>query len=299
VKTGTSLVIALALSAGCWNQPGVTDENANEETLKLDSQTAENISGTYRKGRTSISLLSETDLLRGRVLIARPDRTEVITLSHDGPDVTISVLGKLSTGHGATNPDTTSMQRTGDAEAFKALILTPEFALLPPLSAALNQQGLTAEGSAAAKAIHDLAAHAGRMLQAASTAEVQRLALTHCIREICNPDEIFNTTTCSCELPDRPEDHGEAPPACNPRAYSDLRSDPCHDDCRGLCGPGCGGAPVSDECWKFVCGDCGYHAGCAVHDDMCGVCYDTFGLGWAACAICLTPIAVFVARIGC
>jgi hypothetical protein len=34
------------------------------------------------------------------------------------------------------------------------------------------------------------------------------------------------------------------------------------NDCYGMCGPGC-------DCWSWVCGDCCYHWGCAVHDDWC------------------------------
>jgi hypothetical protein len=34
------------------------------------------------------------------------------------------------------------------------------------------------------------------------------------------------------------------------------------NDCYGMCGPGC-------SCWSWVCGDCCYHYGCAVHDSWC------------------------------
>jgi hypothetical protein len=34
------------------------------------------------------------------------------------------------------------------------------------------------------------------------------------------------------------------------------------DGCYGMCGPGC-------SCWSWVCGDCCYHWGCAVHDSWC------------------------------
>jgi hypothetical protein len=34
------------------------------------------------------------------------------------------------------------------------------------------------------------------------------------------------------------------------------------DDCYGMCGPGC-------SCWSWICGDCCYHYGCAVHDSWC------------------------------
>jgi hypothetical protein len=35
-----------------------------------------------------------------------------------------------------------------------------------------------------------------------------------------------------------------------------------NNDCYGMCGPGC-------SCWSWVCGDCCYHYGCAVHDSWC------------------------------
>jgi hypothetical protein len=34
------------------------------------------------------------------------------------------------------------------------------------------------------------------------------------------------------------------------------------NDCYGMCGPDC-------SCWSWVCGDCCYHYGCAVHDSWC------------------------------
>jgi hypothetical protein len=37
---------------------------------------------------------------------------------------------------------------------------------------------------------------------------------------------------------------------------------PTANECYGMCGPGC-------TCWSWVCGDCCYHYGCAVHDSWC------------------------------
>jgi hypothetical protein len=34
------------------------------------------------------------------------------------------------------------------------------------------------------------------------------------------------------------------------------------NSCYGMCGSGC-------SCWSWVCGDCCYHGGCAVHDSWC------------------------------
>jgi len=45
------------------------------------------------------------------------------------------------------------------------------------------------------------------------------------------------------------------------KAYCDAYPN-ANNDCYGMCGPGC-------DCWSWVCGDCCYHWGCAVHDDWC------------------------------
>jgi hypothetical protein len=39
-------------------------------------------------------------------------------------------------------------------------------------------------------------------------------------------------------------------------------SRPTANSCYGMCGPGC-------SCWSWVCGNCCYHYGCAVHDSWC------------------------------
>ena len=47
-------------------------------------------------------------------------------------------------------------------------------------------------------------------------------------------------------------------PFCNKKTCP-----PCQEDeCMGLCGKNC-------SCWKFVCGDCCFHQGCADHDVCC------------------------------
>jgi hypothetical protein len=42
----------------------------------------------------------------------------------------------------------------------------------------------------------------------------------------------------------------------------DLSGDPYGNQCDGMCGYGC-------SCWGWVCGDCCWHYGCAVHDSWC------------------------------
>ena len=58
---------------------------------------------------------------------------------------------------------------------------------------------------------------------------------------------------------------------------------PGNDECFGMCGRGCG-------CWKWSCGDCCYHKGCAAHDTECRKC------SWrhpGACAACVSMAPFF------
>ena len=52
----------------------------------------------------------------------------------------------------------------------------------------------------------------------------------------------------------------------DPLPVADAKGEYCDrptaNDCYGMCGPGC-------SCWSWVCGDCCYHYGCAVHDSWC------------------------------
>jgi hypothetical protein len=101
-----------------------------------------------------------------------------------------------------------------------------------------------------------------------------------CIREICEWPKAWNQKECACLPPDDPSARGEGNSiTCYPTDYPDLRNDPRHDDCHGMCGNDC-------NCWPVVCGDCGYHVGCAVHGEFCATCYDTYGLAVPACAVC-------------
>ena len=67
---------------------------------------------------------------------------------------------------------------------------------------------------------------------------------------------------------------GIRPPSLQPQGntgYCDAYPN-ASDSCYGMCGPGC-------DCWSWVCGDCCYHYGCAVHDSWCRegewyFCYD-------------------------
>jgi hypothetical protein len=54
---------------------------------------------------------------------------------------------------------------------------------------------------------------------------------------------------------------GQLAPVPGANGYCDAYPNQ-NNDCYGMCGPGC-------DCWSWVCGDCCYHYGCAVHDSWC------------------------------
>jgi hypothetical protein len=302
-KVSVGMMIALAGSAACNEIPS-SGGGGGAEALVTEGSTPDVVSGTYRRGGASLRFQSQLDPIQGEMVFTRPDHSELFAVRHRGTEVSMSVLGRLSTSQD-TSAASGGAEPRGDSGAFAALVGTPEFALLPALSSALEKAGLTGAAYPAAQPIHDLAAHAARMLHAKDKGTSGAVQMTSqearhgaCPAELCGQDENWDEDSCRCVPLDHPEDRGEGV-GCNPSSYPDLRSDPCHDDCRGMCGPGCGGAPFNNECWKFVCGDCGYHSGCAFHDDMCGACYGSYGANVFACSICLTPLAVFVAKVGC
>ena len=77
-------------------------------------------------------------------------------------------------------------------------------------------------------------------------------------------------------------------PAATTRGVSQCAHKPGQNQCFGMCGPGC-------SCWKWVCGDCCWHKGCAAHDSDCRKC--SWRNPWA-CTKCAS-FASFFTGGGC
>jgi hypothetical protein len=143
----------------------------------------------------------------------------------------------------------------GDQQAFADLLLSPEAAILPHLSRELGRRGITGRDYPASFDIHSFAMLTGR------------------VHDVKLP---------AIEAGDGSEGEGlrVAQAACvHP---------PEGSKCFGMCGPGC-------SCWKWVCGDCCWHKGCAAHDNDCRKC--SWKNPWA-CTKCAS-FASFFTGGGC
>jgi hypothetical protein len=303
MKNLSVLAIAMTAQASCgmWvesEDPSVAA--AQGQSLVLTVKAAEHVAGVYRAELSGLRFDARGNGRVNQLAIARADGSPLFT-ALTGPDqVTISVMGRLEVSRPGSTTDPKSVQQAGDQTALAEFARTREFNLLPALSRALSSAGVDGVAFPATQPLLEMSSHAERMVATLTQAQaaarptsaddeptadglVQRRI---CPVQLCLPEETWNEDTCSCEPIRTPSEGGGT--ACNPRQYNDLRSNPCGDDCRGMCGPKC-------TCWPWVCGNCAYNAGCAFHDDACDICYKSFGAAIPACAICLTPVAAFVA----
>jgi len=178
----------------------------------------------------------------------------------------------------------------GDLARFAEMDSRPELLLLPELSRALGDRGLTGDKLPAALPLHAFA-----MTYATSSPAFQRAAASTgegATSEsssgaqpllICTPGDV----ECCSRNPSDPGCKPEPPKPPPPPDRCEGR-EPRGDSCYGMCGTGC-------NCWPNVCGDCCYHPGCAIHDSWCRAC-DFWNP--AACLACYGPTAL-VGAIAC
>jgi hypothetical protein len=292
------VLVATVIGVGC-NTPDRGQSQDSADVLKLSVRNPERVAGRLQRGRVTLAFDARLNgglaaqSRQSSVRVSRGDGSELLRIEQDGSHTRMSVIARLETRAPAGATQTRQVESHGDTEAFAQLVDTAEFPLLEALPGALEKLDVDGSAYPAAQPLHELGAHARQLLAARERSNVANkvvLAKRPCPGQQCGTDEYWDEESCSCQpVVDPNPDPG---PACDPRQHSDLRSNPCGDDCRGMCGPKC-------TCWPWICGDCGYNAGCAFHDDMCDVCYDSFGIAVPACTICLTPLAVVVAEVGC
>jgi hypothetical protein len=186
-------------------------------------------------------------------------------------------------------PDPGEFQSAGEANAAVDFGNTPEYALLPQLSRALGELGFDGRSYPAALPLHLLALRANENLERGLPSE-QAQAHGEPSAPGLETQGLQPGGTC---YPIKCPSGGTAclggngcysgiEPQCPTNYGQDLQSDPCHNQCYGMCGSEC-------SCWSWVCGDCNYHSGCAAHDDWCRSC------SWYApwnCALCYSPTAL-------
>ena len=239
------------------------------------------IAGSFTRGAAGLRFETCKDGPIGSVRVSALTGEELIYIRQENGDLVTSVqsgaltlrvparqLEEASTSasprlaFGTLNAAT---QVWGDTTALAELRRTPEYALLPELSYQLGKLGITGRAYPPSLLLHAVAMGAAEQLS------IQP-----------NQPEVFYRFELPPELaaagfdllktlwPD-PCDTPELPKAERPAACLDACEAPPNRDknCYGMCGPGC------DQCWRWVCGDCCYHAFCAVHDDLLQACQES------------------------
>jgi len=246
----------------------------SQEGLNLDPPSSANrLSGSYKSGETILYFDSYRlgDAIRFK--LSKGDRTPLVELSNSSTDY------KASFRHGALTltadagavrdaiarqgheqdvgvpqqAEGAEVRSVGDTLALPTTLASAELALLPALSRSLGEAGYPGFKSAPALTLHRFALYRE---QKADSADVPALPSAPLASELEG-----------------------AVPYCE-----SLTGNINHNDCYGMCGRGC-------SCWSWVCGDCCYHRGCALHDDQCRKC------SWrnpVACTNCYSNIIFFV-----
>jgi hypothetical protein len=241
------------------------------------------MAGTFLRGATGLRFETCKDGPIGSVRVGTLAREELIYIRQESGDLVISVQSRALTlrvpMHALEEAGTTASPRLafrslnaatqvwGDTTAIAELARTPEYALLPELSYQLGMLGITGRAYPPSLLLHAIALGAA-----------ERLGIEP------NQPEVFYRYELPAELDAAGVDLLQTfwPDPCDPPAAEvpgTERPATCPDTCEafpnrdkncyGMCGPGC------DRCWPWVCGDCCYHAFCAVHDELARACEDS------------------------
>jgi hypothetical protein len=265
---------------------------AAAEGLTLQVATADEVSGTYVKADVTVRFASVKSGRGVHFTLAAKDRSVLFDLVDDTASKrqTLTFFGGrlrrtfayslLQRDRAATTaPDASEFESVGDVRAAADLRRRPEYGLLPELSRELGTRGLDGRSHPVILVLHRIAMQvaAGTPEMAIENAETVLASLapgSGCYPISCpNGGQVCLGTSC----------YGAGNNYCPTAFGADLRSDPCHNQCYGMCGPGC-------TCWEWACGDCSYHSSCAEHDDWCRSC--SWGTPWD-CALCDSPAAVW------
>ena len=245
----------------------------SKDGLNLDPSTSANrLSGSYRSGETVLYFDSYRlgDVIRFK--LSKGDGAPLVELSNSAAKYTMSFRRDALTltadasavkdagarqGHEQDvgvpqQAEAAEVRSVGDTMALPTTLASAELALLPALSRSLGEAGYAGFKSAPALTLHRFALFREQGADSVDTPELPSAPLQSELGEV---------------------------PYCE-----NLSGNINHNDCYGMCGRGC-------SCWSWVCGDCCYHRGCALHDDQCRKC------SWrnpVACTNCYSNIIFFV-----
>jgi hypothetical protein len=269
--------------------------------LDLSSASSEEIAGRFVLNGQGLEFASTLDGDVASLKVATVSGYEILSISDDGESRTASyVSGALQVTlpkfalpeefgpDSATDFLPKPQLIRGNYPTFERLLAVPEFATLPTLSRALGFLGVTGDAFPSALGLHYAGMCAARFLR--DRGHVDRLPpepdkpqpkpiyrlpdpmRNGLVNFRLNIEDFLEWDPAQCIEVEPPYSGDYTQEAWEyimdrlPQPCGDRR--PCNDypnrddECFGMCGDGC-------NCWRWVCGDCCWHPGCAAHDAFC------------------------------
>ena len=277
--------------------PSTKPEVTASDPLALTVQTPDHVEGTYTHDHVSVQFVAEQSANSSHFALRDALGKQVVDLTQDSTALTLSVLGRASQrieastlkairdADESTQVSWTGITMEGDPQELDNLKQDPSYGQLPYLSLALGAKGITGKSYPATLQLHIFASRAAVELHVSPHADpglapqpptstetapgvhaegfsvpIPHATCTYPNNMACCTTYVAATKSFTGPVKCTPNPTSTA---CPYPPYPDLRCDPNHDGCFGMCGPGC------DNCWDSVCGDCQYHWQCAQHDWVC------------------------------
>jgi hypothetical protein len=242
------VVITVVATAGCASDPGggessssspsesLAPANAGDDGISLSSGSKERIVGTYADAARAITISFDLAKVDDNVFadVRGNNGREILRIETSGNDYTLSYMGGALKLH--TTKGYIAQQKSGPAEN-------------------VSTDSFVWEGDN-----HVL----DDMLKLPEIASLPTLSRALGMRGFTGSD--FPASLVLHKIARQSADAlaisvKELPVSGGANSYCAGYPNAA-SSCYGMCGPGC-------SCWSWVCGDCCYHYGCAVHDNWC------------------------------
>ncbi len=276
----TTLAVVCGACVWLW-MPGTLAADTAEIIIETISKPC--MAGTFLRGATGLHFQTCKDGPIGSVRIGALAGEELIYFRQEGGDLVVSVGSRavtlrvprqaleeastLNSARLAFARLNAATQVWGDTTAIAELGRAPEYALLPELSYQLGKLGITGRAYPPSLLLHAIALGAAEKLgvEPRQPDVFYRLQLPP---ELATAgfDLLKALWPDPCDSPEAQVPNIERPATCPDACEAFPNRD---KNCYGMCGPGCA------QCWHWVCGDCCYHAFCAVHDELARACEDS------------------------
>jgi hypothetical protein len=295
-------LVAIAACCVCMPFCMPAARAADVADVIIESITRPCMAGSFVRGGTGLRFQTCKEGASGSLRVSGLAGAELIYIRQERGDLVISVQSQaltlrvpgpvlaearaLTSARLAFAGLNAATQMWGDTNAIAELGRTPEYALLPELSYQLGKLGITGRAYPPSFLLHALALGAAEQLgiEPRQPEIIYHLELPPELAA-AGFDLLQALWPDPCAAPEAGPPDVERPPACPEKCTAFPNRD---QNCYGMCGPGCEG------CWPWVCGDCCYHAFCAVHDELARACEDS-----ANPIVCLSILPWYFILGGC